>query len=107
MVVTRKMQKVVSGGVAQLPPCFPSDVDTVKVDEKVLTLVVVKKVEGKNNPCKEGPINGLYHWSYLTPLPEATKELMGLDTIFTTWKGKVPLTVRGAARACRWWVVKE
>ena len=30
---------------------------------------------------------------------EATKELMGLDTIFTTWKGKAPITVREAARA--------
>ncbi|KAL3782724.1 hypothetical protein ACHAWO_008305 [Cyclotella atomus] len=50
-----------------------SDVDTVKVDGKVLTLVVVEKVE-------------------------ATKELMGLDTIFTTWKVKAALTVREAAR---------
>ena len=71
----------------------------------VLTVVVVEKVGGKNNPstyrlaCKEGPIKGLYHRSYLTPLPEATKELMGLDTIFTTWKGKAPITVREAARA--------
>jgi hypothetical protein len=82
-----------------------SDVDTVKVDGKVLTLVVVEKVgEGQNNPskyrlaCKEGPLKGLYHRFYLTPLPEATKELMGLDTIFTTWKVKAALTVREAAR---------
>jgi hypothetical protein len=90
------------GSIVQIPL---SDVDTVKIDGKVLTLVVVEKVGGKNNPsmyhlaCKEGPIHGLYHRSYLTPLPEATKELMGLDTIFTTWKGKAALTVREAARA--------
>jgi hypothetical protein len=90
------------GSIVQIPL---SDVDTVKIDGKLLTLVVVEKVGGKNNPsmyqlaCKEGPINGLYHRSYLTPLPEATKELMGLDTIFTTWKGKAALTVREAARA--------
>jgi hypothetical protein len=90
------------GSIVQIPL---SDVDTVKIDGKMLTVVVVEKVGGKNNPstyrlaCKEGPINGLYHRSYLTPLPEATKELMGLDTIFTTWKGKAPITVREAARA--------
>jgi hypothetical protein len=90
------------GSIVQIPL---SDVDTVKIDGKVLTVVVVEKVGGKNNPstyrlaCKEGPIKGLYHRSYLTPLPEATKELMGLDTIFTTWKGKAPITVREAARA--------
>eukprot|EP00970_Alexandrium_tamarense_P011602 scaffold2552_cov172-Alexandrium_tamarense.AAC.1 len=77
------------GSIFQIPL---SDVDTVKIDGKVLTVVVVEKVG-------EGPINGLYHRSYLTPLPEATKELMGLDTIFTTWKGKAPITVREAARA--------
>jgi hypothetical protein len=82
-----------------------SDVDTVKVDGKV-TLIVVEKVgEGRNNPskyqlaCKEGPLKGLHHCYYLTPLSEATKELMGLDTIFTTWKGKAALTVREAARS--------
>ena len=73
----------------------------------VLTVVVVEKVGGKNNPstyrlaCKEGPIKGLYHRSYLTPLPEATKELMGLDTIFTTWKGKAALTVLEVVSAGR------
>ncbi|KAL3770016.1 hypothetical protein ACHAWO_013392 [Cyclotella atomus] len=91
-----------------------SDVDTVKVDGKVLTLVVVEKVgEGQNNPskyrlaCKEGPLKGLYHRFYLTPLPEATKELTGLDTIFTTWEGKAALTVREAARSMSMVGVKE
>jgi hypothetical protein len=91
------------GTIVQMPL---SDVDTVKVDGKVLTLVVVEKVgQGRHNPsqyrlaCREGPIKGLYHRSYLTPLPDATKELMGLDTIFETWKGKAELSVREAARA--------
>jgi hypothetical protein len=33
------------------------------------------------------------------PLPDATKELMGLDTIFDAWKGKAELSVWEAARA--------
>ena len=37
----------------------------------------------------------------MTPLPEATKELMGLDTIFTTWKGKAALTVLEVVSAGR------
>jgi hypothetical protein len=70
-----------------------SDADNVKVDGKVLTLVVDEKFgQGRQNPsqyrlaCKEGPFKGLYHCSYITPLPEATKELKlkGLDTIFAT-----------------------
>ena len=81
-----------------------SDVDCTKVDGKCLTLVVVDKIseKGKSIPkyrlaCAKGPLQGLYHRSYLTVIPMATRGTLGLEDIFISWRGVAAITERAAA----------
>ena len=80
-----------------------ADVDTIKVDGKNLTFVVVKKKEHMNGPakyrlaCAKGPVKFLYSRVYITPVPHISRAVLGLETIYESWQGKAPITECKAA----------
>ena len=90
------------GSIVQVPL---HNVDTTKVDGKNLTLVVVQKVVPRagNGPakyrlaCSKGPLKNLYTRVYITPVPQGCRKVLGMDTIFETWKDKALITEREAA----------
>ena len=88
------------GSIVRVPL---ADVDTTKVDGKNLTLVVVEKKEHGNGParyrlaCAKGPLKSLYSRVYITPVPQASRAVLGLETIYESWRGKAPITEREAA----------
>ena len=90
------------GSIVRVPL---ADVDTTKVDGKNLTLVVVEKKEHGNGPakyrlaCAKGPLKSIYSQVYITPGPHISRSwaVLGLDTIYESWKGKTPITKREVA----------
>ena len=79
------------------------DVDMTKLDGKNLTLVVVEKKEHGNGPAKyrlayaKGPLKSLYNRVYSAPVPHTSRAVLGLETIYKSWRGKAPITKGGAA----------
>ena len=88
------------GTIVQVPL---HNVDTIKADDKNLTLFVVKVVKKKDNSCPEyclackaGIIDLLYHPSYITEV-SASSEVMGLDNVCDHWTGLPRIKERTAA----------
>ncbi len=81
------------------------DVDTTKVVGKNLTLVVIERIEPRlgSGPTRyrlafvKGPLKNTYMRIYVTPIPNGDRKILGLDTIYETWRGKVAITEREAA----------
>ena len=78
-------------------------VDTTKVDGNNLTLVVVERTKHGNAPakyrlaCAKGPLKAWYSRVYITPIPDATRHVLGLDAIFKSWRGRAQITEGEAA----------
>ena len=106
----RKMKEnasKVGGGieVGSIVQVSLKNVDTTKVDGKNPTLVVVQKVHPRTGSgpakyrlaCIKSPLKNLYTQVYITPVPQGCREVLGMETIFETWRGKAPITEREAA----------
>ena len=89
------------GSIVQVPL---ADVDCTKVDGKVLTLVVVEKVTYKGDAvpkyrlaCAKGPLHRLYDRNSINLVPRGCRVTLGLEHVFTQWKGVSKITERQAA----------
>ena len=93
--------EVNDGDIVQIPL---SDVDCTKVDGKVLTLVVVETIRYKGDAtakyrlaCAKGPLQRLYDRSSINLVPQGSRLTLGLDHVYTSWRGMTKITERAAA----------
>ena len=93
--------EIEEGSIVQFPL---ADVDCTKVDGKVLTLVVVQKVTYRGDAvpkyrlaCAKGPLQRLYDRSSINLVPRGNRVTLGLEDMFTKWKGVSTITERQAA----------
>jgi hypothetical protein len=90
--------KVKEGNIVQIGL---STVDSMKVDSKNLTLVVVEITEKGmyRLAAKNGVLKNVYPRHVISLVKNATKELMGLEDAYNGWRGMSKITEREVARA--------